>query len=831
MAEYNIHHHVWKLMQLLDVRTDRGDMETAIAERLLESKTLQGNRKSSASTKFVKKLNNLSKGEFKEKYEELKAANIMEVDPLVQLLARISESEDVRNFIKLQKIFKEKTRSASVGQKSETPNEKRATSSSVESVNRPSKRDASSTKSDRKVDFSCLTYDFSPFDWPSDAIVPPLSSMSITDQESALIDDLLYVLVGIEGRYIRRTVISEKKFRLVVDDGTDKLLKTLVERIIIICPLYSGVIFFIEHHDFGLVNQALIAFMRGIIHDYFLLITQLEHQHRQGDMTLQKMWFFLRDVHSDLEILKQVSYKIRQGKCIGGAVLSILHEKTVSHTGNIRASQFCMKMTSTACEPYFNILERWISEGVICDEYKEFFIEDTETELGEDLCSESNDDSYWESRYEVVSNRMPIFLSRFADKIMKTGKYLTVIRECGKVIGESPECEPLQYTIEDRVYAERIDTAYNYASKKLLHMLINESNLIAHLNSVKHYFFMDKGDFLVLFMDMAADELKKDIDDIVPTRLESLLELAVRTSVMSTDPHADFLGIELLNDSVLFQLSQILSHGSASFLDNSDKQMEYPESLKGYEALAFKYKVEWPLSLILNQRNIACYQMLFRHLFYCKWVERQLGITWKENKISKRFALKTMKSYAEAFGLRQKMLNYVQNLEYYMMVEVIEPNFHTFLQKVNSKVTSVDDMINEHTIFMEGCLQDCMLTQKVALQLMVKLLNLCMDFASFMHTNHQLSAQFELQGASEQIRKAYEFKPIKEDEQSEVLPSFEQRINQLHTEFNDNLQQLLNEIISQQNDHYTGKMLHILSRLDFNEYYGKMNNGYSCPDQ
>lgn len=393
-----------------------------------------------------------------------------------------------------------------------------------------------------------------------------------------------------------------------------------------------------------------------------------------------------------------------------------------------------MKMTSTACEPYFNILERWISEGIIFDPYKEFFIEDTGCESGEERLMGSNDDSYWENRYEIVSSRMPIFLSRFADKIMKTGKYLTVIRECGKEIGESPACEPLRYTVEDRIYAERIGIAYQYASKKLLHMLLDKSDLIAHLNSVKHYFFMDKGDFLVLFMDIAEEELKKDIDDIAPTRLQSLLELAVRTSAMSTDPHADLLGIELLNDSVLYQLSQILSHGSLS--SSADDLSSLPqENIKGYEALALRYKVEWPLSLILNQRNIACYQMLFRHLFYCKYVERQLGTTWKDSKITKRYLLKAVKSYAEAFGLRQKMLNFVQNLEYYMMVEVIEPNFHTFLQKVNSKVNSIDDMINEHTIFMEGCLQDCMLTQKKALKLMVKLLNLCMEFALFMQVS------------------------------------------------------------------------------------------------
>lgn len=30
-----------------------------------------------------------------------------------------------------------------------------------------------------------------------------------------------------------------------------------------------------------------------------------------------------------------------------------------------------------ACVPYFEILDKWISEGIIYDPYNEFFIEDT----------------------------------------------------------------------------------------------------------------------------------------------------------------------------------------------------------------------------------------------------------------------------------------------------------------------------------------------------------------------------------------------------------------------------------------------------------------------
>lgn len=40
-------------------------------------------------------------------------------------------------------------------------------------------------------------------------------------------------------------------------------------------------------------------------------------------------------------------------------------------------------------------------------------------------------------------------------------------------------------------------------------------------------------------------------------------------------------------------------------------------------------------------------------------------------------------AYRQAFSLRQRMLDCIQHLEYYMMVEVIEPNWVTFLNKMS----------------------------------------------------------------------------------------------------------------------------------------------------
>lgn len=48
----------------------------------------------------------------------------------------------------------------------------------------------------------------------------------------------------------------------------------------------------------------------------------------------------------------------------------------------------------------------------------------------------------------------------------------------------------------------------------------------------------------------------------------------------------------------------------------------------------------------LSRKALTRYQMLFRHMFYCKHVERQLCNVWISNKTAKQFSLHSAKWYS-----------------------------------------------------------------------------------------------------------------------------------------------------------------------------------------
>jgi Gamma tubulin complex component C-terminal len=50
-----------------------------------------------------------------------------------------------------------------------------------------------------------------------------------------------------------------------------------------------------------------------------------------------------------------------------------------------------------------------------------------------------------------------------------------------------------------------------------------------------------------------------------------------------------------------------------------------------------KYKVEWPLSVVVSKKALTKYQLMFRHLFFVKHVERQLLATWQDHQVTNMF--------------------------------------------------------------------------------------------------------------------------------------------------------------------------------------------------
>ncbi|XP_049765554.1 gamma-tubulin complex component 2-like isoform X1 [Schistocerca cancellata] len=851
MSEFKVH----RLMKDLVTLTRSPELPEVLIERLQQTESRHVNPGQTAAVQTsLRQLcrDNPTEELFTAKYNELKTKNADCLVPYVQLLSLISDDKDVKEYLE-RRLRRAQERSRRHGSSNTNVSATVTTDDLPQIRNRLMKelvrgsnegKAAAKAQSDAQAKVRHPTYhvpvmidckakrpnmnmDFVTDTGPS-SLVGALGVIPAVSQESILIQDILCVLQGLEGVCIKPDKLESPYATRTfgITPSVDSSLSQLAKKFFPLASHYSIIARFIEEKrqfECGQVNHALVAAVDSLIKEYLVSISQLEAYNHRGSLNLQELWFYIQHWQRTLEVLADIATFICRSDAKGGKVLTLLHELTSSFNGDIRRQEMCLHLTQSACGPYIEILEKWIYKGVISDPYREFLVEDNEVIQKEELPLDYSAD-YWEKRYTVRRERIPAFLENISDVILRTGKYLNVIRQCGKSI-KSPQAEEIKYTIKERKYVEVIERAYLFASKTLLQLLMEENDLMGRLRSVKHYFLLDQGDFIAQFMEVCEQELSKNIDDIVPTRLESLLELVLRTSTANVDPYKDDMRTELLPYDLISQMFKILSI-------ETDEEKEYRVALhnvhlSGIEAFSFGYDVKWPVSLVLNRKAIACYQMLFRHLFYCKHIEKLLCRVWKKNKMAKLFSNKALIMYTPAFALRMRMLDYVQNLEYYMMVEVIEPNWVNFLSNI-SKVNNVDEVLVCHSDFLDICLKDCMLTNPKLLRTVYKLLDVCMSFHDFMenmgryYMEAELTSMIGSDGSSDSLCESLDI-PTNDSTVGES-ESFEQNVAKFNLKFTSLFSGLLDGIRELPRDNNNEKLINLMYRLDFNGSYSDQLN-------
>jgi len=612
-----------------------------------------------------------------------------------------------------------------------------------------------------------------------------LTGVPASSQEFSLLSELLYTLLGNNSDHIVPSKTGSGELKFLLDPDMDTSLQSLIERLLPLASDYSQVVSWCEETSpsDGLVNTALVAGINTLLSDYTLLICQLEQSLARGELTLHKLHHQLQPSKHCMEILASLVREIRARQARGGATLSVLHSRLLHCGSDPKSSKIVQFLTELAARPFFETLSVWLYRGVILDRGRDFFVEDHEVMERSCLPTEYNDD-YWEKRYCLRIEKVPTFLSRYADTILRTGKYLNVIQQCDKT-AKWPEMISLSYLDNPEHYQPMFQAAHQFASTTLLQLLLNDRDLIGHLKSVKKYFLMEQGDFINQLLDLCESELDQPVDSVEPARLESLLEMAARTSTANHDLYKDNLCVTLLPYDLEFQMGKIMAIDTA---EEGEFQSCDTSRLSGLDAFAFGYSVEWPVSLVLNHKALAQYQMLFRHFFYVKHIERLLSAVWITNKQTKFLPGEEFKVYHPAFGLRQKMLNLIQNLSYYMCVEVIEPAWTSLVSGI-SQCSSIDEVLMKHGDFLNCCLHDCLLSSPQLLATVKKLLCVCSDFALYMQNL------------------------------TETVEDFLEDVKRYDLQFNSVLASLLDRISQLGKDNYNEKVLNILHRLDFNGFY------------
>jgi gamma-tubulin complex component 2 len=343
-------------------------------------------------------------------------------------------------------------------------------------------------------------------------------------------------------------------------------------------------------------------------------------------------------------------------------------------------------------------------------------------------------------------------------------------------------------------------------------------------------------------MDIAKTELQKPVHEMQKRKLDSLLELAVRSSTAKHDPHKDDLSCFLQRYTLMQKLDAIHSTSDK----NPTKWRPDPRTasnpppapataLTGLDAFTLKYKVRWPLSLIISLKSLTKYQLIFRHLFYCKHVEAQLCKAWRNQQSLKE--LDVRKAFQKSYVVRQKMLHFLQNFIYYMMVEVLEPNWHTMSSRLK-EAKSVDEVLYIHDSFLDNCLTQCLLNNQQLFKILTKLMSTCLLFSEQIKRTTQYiqdniaknlenlkeskrNPNFRLHRITTESKHAQH--AMKNIKYNEAILSLEEK-------FTVNVGQFIKILRSKSNTHYEHHLTNLSTRLDYNGFYTKaFPESYASP--
>lgn len=118
--------------------------------------------------------------------------------------------------------------------------------------------------------------------------------------------------------------------------------------------------------------------------------------------------------------------------------------------------------------------------------------------------------------------------------------------------------------------------------------------------------------------------------------------------------------------------------------------------------------------------------MIFKHLFLCKFVERQIGIAWLSNQTNQKLGMP--QTIMKANLLIQQMLHYSKNIVYNLTYEVLEFNWNKFISEVKN-CKNFSDIIFSHENMLDNCLKQSLLLNQNILKKVNSLNLACLQFS------------------------------------------------------------------------------------------------------
>ncbi|XP_012945175.1 gamma-tubulin complex component 3 homolog [Aplysia californica] len=645
------------------------------------------------------------------------------------------------------------------------------------------------------------------------------TSFEISEQN--LIKDLIFVLQGIDGQWIKVDPFKDM-YKVDSEIGVPKGQRGELLKLSECGWLYNKIKSYVDHHStdkaFGLVGQSFCAALHQELTEYLRLVAVLEAQLQQdvdpglgetcSNLTLARLRVWLFDPLKRLKWLAAL-VDICKGKK-GGALSSTIFSYT--HHGDTSVKTLITHVLTYVSQPIYATLLRWMYDGELDDTYHEFFVASDPTVKNEQL---------WHDKYSLRKSMIPSFISmEQASKILLTGKSINFLRQVcedrtptkGREVAMGLDLtQAVSMFSQDQSgdFQNMLDSVYQVTSQQLLDVLQTKYKFLEHLKAMRRYLLLGQGDFIRHLMDLLEEDLAKPASNLYLHNLTGILETAIRAT------------------NAQFDDADILRRLDVRLLDVSPGDT-------GWDVFSLEYRVDGPIRTVFTPECKIMYLRVFNFMWRAKRMEYVLAQIWKGQAGSRRELQSVPELWPvlhQCHMITSSMVHFIKQVQYYINFEVLECTWDELLTKVH-EAKDLDYIIAAHQVFLDTVLGRCLLNDKSTeiLQLLRTVFDLIIQFETAQAVFYKAANDEVL------VREAFDrnkmgradkgdwetTEEIEREEKSRrvsflrgIIPSTRAKLQVLSTAYRDTVEQFLKLVVS----HPDASLRCLCFRLDFNEHY------------
>ncbi|CDR97794.1 hypothetical protein, conserved [Babesia bigemina] len=198
----------------------------------------------------------------------------------------------------------------------------------------------------------------------------PVASRVVTDRfefaeidEADLVSDLLFVLQGIEGRFIKRG--AHGRFILTSSRKVSRGVRQLTERICSLGEVYNRIVD--AKMPPGLISQALYQGVMDEVHQYNRLVNMLVSSRSTEPLSLRRLYVWVQQPYARMRLLHS-ALGLPQGFTIDGIF------DLYCGRGDTMGRELYCELLRKCMVPYLELLLHWVYFGELEDACGVFFV-------------------------------------------------------------------------------------------------------------------------------------------------------------------------------------------------------------------------------------------------------------------------------------------------------------------------------------------------------------------------------------------------------------------------------------------------------------------------